>query len=495
MFSFTRKNKKLEDKSKTPLEVKSQSTRQTFSHILNSGSPFEPIISARKALSYYDMVAPVATAVDMINDEFKTLTLATQDATGSITKEKTSLLEFLKQPNDDMVQVDFLENLGNFFLVTNEVFLVATGRPDREPAEVFVKSPENVDVRIDSFGMIDRFTLREDHKIVEYFYRDDSTYRFYNKDKTAEIWQIKGFSTRRSYRGKSKLSAVRLQVEQFIASARHNLSVIHTGVRASGAFTVEDSLTDEQFDRLRNQIQQNQSGEDNAGKSIILESGMGFKEMSFNPKDMDFGRLTRETEQAVFKRYRIPLALVTTDQMAESTMEISALMLYDNCVIPLSKRLFAEVGKFLGPRFGMADDEKIVPYIDDITALQIRRVKEVKNKKEIGVFTTDEIRAPMGAEPLPNGDGEPLLVPQNLTPIDRLINPPEPVDIGTGQVGQDNRQPEGDEDMESDTYTDDQRMKMTRNNFVTILKAQMDNKGQRLYNDKEIEEIADREGF
>jgi HK97 family phage portal protein len=380
-------------------------------------------------------------------------------------------------------------------LVTNEVYLVATGRPNRVPAELYIESPEFVEVKTDPDGLISRFEVRrktEDYSsmISEVFYRDPLEYRFFNKDRTAEIWQIKGFNTRKTLRGRSKLSSAVYEIEQYLQAAIHNLSLLENGVRSTGAFTTDEPLTDEQFMRLRDQIYANQAGSENAGKSIILEGGMDYKEMSMSPKDMDFEKLKQSTTEAIFRRYKIPLALVSTDSMAESTMEVSQLMLYDNVVLPLAHRLLAEVTQFLAPRFSMSEDAKVVPFEEDITALQIRRIKEIKNKKETGVHTVDEIRKDMGDEPLPDGKGAVLYIPQNLVPIGE----PRPA-TGTGLQGRDNRQPEGDIDMESDTLTDDERMKTTRVGFISILKQQVDIKGERIFTDAEIYKFADEEGL
>ena len=49
--------------------------------------------------------------------------------------------------------------------------------------------------------------------------------------------------------------------------------------------------------------------------------------------------------------------------------------------------------------------------------------------------------------------------------------------------------------MESDTPTDNERMKTTRASFIEILKQQVDVKGGRTYTDEEITTLADNEGL
>ena len=464
--------------------------QQTFSSFIGGSIDDSRLLSAKKALFYYDLVAPVATAIDIINDEFKTLTLAVKHEDGKKTLNDP-ILKFLKQPNDDMVKVDFFENMGMFFLVTNEVYFIAIGSPDRPPSELSIESPDNIDIKTDSHGVIDKFILRRDSRIIETFFRARNEYKFFNKDNTAEIWQVKGFNTKRTVRGRSKLSSAVYEIEQYLQASIHNLGLLKNGVRSSGAFKSDEPLTEEQFNRLRDQINTLQAGSENAGKSIILEGGMDYIEMSMTPKDMDFEKQKKSTAEAIFKRYKIPLALVSTDHMAEATMDASMLMLYDIVVLPVAERLFAELTRFLAPRFGLSKNEEIVPFLEDISALEIRRVKGTKNKKETGVFTTDEIRKSMGAEPLPNKKGEVLYIPQNLTPIGKQVTGT----TETGEQGIDNRPKPGDADMESDTPTDNERVKTTREDFTAILKQQIDMKGNRTYTDADIKRIADEENL
>ncbi len=482
MFNFFKK--------KDPKPIVLKSNRITNYYAIGNGSD-NTLLTIKKALRYYDLVSPVATAVDIVNDEYKTLTLALEQD-GKVTRDH-DILKYLRQPNDDMVQIDFLENMGNFFLITNEVYFIATGRENRAPAELYIESPEYIEVKTDSSGLINRIEVRRqpsDHQssYFETFFRSDKDYRFFNKDRTAEIWQVKGFNTRKTLRGRSKMSSAVYEIEQYLQAAIHNLGLLKNGVRSTGAFSVEEHLTDEQFNRLRDQINQNQAGANNAGKSIILEGGMEYTEMSISPKDMDFEKLKQSTTEAIFRRYKIPLALVSTDHMAESTMEASMLMLYDIVILPLAERLLAELTRFLAPRFNLGENDKLVPFLDDISALQIRRVKQVKNKKETGVHTVDEIRESMGDDPLPNGKGKELYIPTNLVKIGETQQKP-------GGQGLDGRQPRGDDDMQSDTPTDNERLKTTRSKFVAILKQQVDKKDVRTFTDEEIYKLADEEGL
>lgn len=468
-------------KKKVEITVKkSADIQQAVLSQIQSSNSNGRVLTPKKALFYYDLVSPVATAVDTINDEYKTL-IPVIESNGEIITDHP-LLTFLQHPNDDMVLVDFLETMGNFYLVTNEVYLVATGDPKREPAELMVVSPELVEIKKDKKGFVNKIEVRREMSNKITFTRSEDQFRFFNKEGNAEIWQIKGFDTRQTGRGRSKLNSAIYEVEQYLQCAIHNLSLLENGLTTSGAFTADDGLSDEQYDRLREQSTFKQEGSNNAGKILILENGMKYVEMGMSPKDMDFKELKKGTEQSIFKRFKIPLALISTEHMAEATMAESKLILYDNVILPLAKRLFDEISRFLGPRFDLKENERLVPFMDKITALQIRRVKEIKDKKETNVFTINEIRELTGQDPVEGGDA--VYIASNLVPAG--TSPVNPFDTRLN-----NSNPNDDEDDEDSAEV----IKTTRETFINILKLQVDLKGNRTYTDKEINKFADEENL
>lgn len=440
------------------------------------------LVDAKKALYYYDVVSPVATAIDLINDEFKNLTLVIDN--GDEIVNKADILNFLKQPNDDMVQADFLETLGVYFLAANEVYIVATGAINRPPAELLVISPEQVDVKRNKDGFIGRIEVQKEGGGKEIFERSETKFRFYNKEDDAEIWQIKGFNSKQTGRGRSKLNSVAYEVEQYLQCAIHNLALLENGVRASGAFVADGDLSEEQFLRLKQEADEKYSGSLNAGKPMVLEGGMKWLEMSINPKDMDFPTLKKGVMSSIFTRYKIPEALVSTEHMARATMEESKLNLYDNAVLPFANRMFAEITAFLAPRFNMKENELIIPNLDDITALEIRRTKALKNKKELGVLTINEMREEIGEGRIVEG-GDIVYIPGNLIPAGTSVEQNSDQDENT----------EPPEERTPTSPTDAEEAKTTREGFIKILKSQVDVKGNRSFNDKDIERIADEEGL
>ena len=482
-------------KSKSVIAVESKkSFTLPAGWLINTKNGANNQLTIRRALRFYDDAAPVGTAIDWINDEFKTLALLLADG-DEVTKD-AEILKFLQRPNDDMTQEDFLETLGAYFLITNEVYIIATGNVNREPAELIVVSPEYITVKKDKDGFIGQIDVQRIGMGAQIFQRADNAFRFYNKALDAEIWQIKGFSALgdallssndsfgsniSASRGRSKLSSICREINQYIEIATHNLSTLDNGVLPSGTITTpdNDSISDQQFERIREQVVNFYSGADNAGKVLILENGMKFTPLGTSAKDMDFRELTKQVTIAIFNRYKVPLPLISPDNMTLANMETAKLNLYDNAVIPLAQRLLRELTNFLGPRFGLSEDQLIVAGLDAVPALQLRHNTQLALKKDLNIYTINELRAESGLEPISEG-GDVVYIENSVVPA------------GSEALSPNTQNPSLVDVTPSAKQLSDMT---TRKDFIEIMKKQVDSKGGQAFTDSEIEEMADEEGL
>lgn len=449
-------------------------------------------VSVKEALRFYREAAPVGTAIDWINDEFKSLDLIL-DMGGELTKD-SPILQKLKRPNDDMTQRDFLETYGAYYLLANDVYLLATGAENREPAEIMVISPECATARRGSDGLTSVIELRTQDGGKEVFRRDDKQFRFFNAQRNREIWRVKGFASIEndtlstfgsvsSNFGRSKLSSIKLEIEQYLAVAEHNLAKLNNGMRPGGIIKMPqgEDLSDDQYERIKEQVTSFYSGGANSGKTVILPGGLEFVPIA-SMSDMDFERLTSQVTKTVFTRYKIPLDLVTTDQAAANTAWAAKLTLYDNAVLPLTWRLLEELTNFLAPRYKLTENDVILPNENTIPALQSRRLEQIKQKSSLGTLTTNEIRKEIGYEDEVVG-GDKLYIPNNLVPI------------GSTPVIQNNAIDATVVDDATKSHKCSHAKPMTRKSFVDLMLDEVDKNGNAKYTKEQLEKIADDEGL
>lgn len=433
------------------------------------------VISVYESINYYQNCAPVYAAVQMIADEVASIEPYVYNSSNSEFISQSDVLTLLKNPNPCMTGSEFLEQIASYFLIAGNCFIIAHGEVNRPPKELFIVPPYYVTLQPGGDGQLESITVSGDFIYQATFTRKevDGRYRYYSgTDK--EIWFIKEFNPRGNASdlwGMSKLMPIHYEIEQYLQASIHNLSLLLQGGRPSGALEVATDLTDDQFERLKAQTNTQVQGANNAGQLLLLESGITFKEMSMSNKDMDFTELKRSVTYMIYSALKIPLPLISGDFATYSNLEVARLSFYDNAVLPLLNRIYAELTIFLFPRFNMPENMKITYSPDTIIALEPRANEEINKIKDVGVLTINELRKLLGYEPLEGGDV--LYGSTSELPVAQ------------------------------DTYTADEpkiptpksaRIE-TRQDFVAYMRKQRNKFKQQKYSEDYIQQLADQYGF
>ena len=69
-------------------------------------------------------------------------------------------------------------------------------------------------------------------------------------------------------------------------------------------------LTDAQFERLKQELEENFSGAVNAGRPLLLEGGLDWKALSLSPKDMDFAETKASAAREIALAFGVPPLLI-----------------------------------------------------------------------------------------------------------------------------------------------------------------------------------------
>jgi HK97 family phage portal protein len=464
---------KSNSQNKVP-QVKSFSLAGLYSNMFNKLTT-RTVLSVYESINYYQNCAPVYAAVKMIADEVASIEPYIFNNENSEFLTEGDVLTLLKNPNPIMTGNEFLEELASYFLVTGNCFIIAHGEVNRPPKELFIVPPYFVTLQPGADGCIEAITVSGEFMYADTFYRKeiDGKYRYYSGAEK-EIWFIKEFNPRGNASdlwGMSKLMPIHYEIEQYMQASVHNLNLLLKGGRPSGALEVATDLTDDQFERLKAQTNTQIQGASNAGQLLLLESGITFKEMSMSNKDMDFTELKRSVTFMIYSALKIPLPLISGDFATYSNLEVARLSFYDNAVLPLLNRLYAELTQFLFPRFNMPAETQLFYSADEIIALEPRANEEINKIKSVGVLTINELRKLLGYEPLVGGDV--LYGSSSELPV------------------------------AEDAYTQDQIGKPTpksvkvetREDFVAYMRKQKNKNNKPKYSESYIQQLANQYGF
>lgn len=310
--------------------------------------------------------------------------------TGEIIQEH-KILKLLNKPNCYSNINDFFKTLYFHKILSGNAYIVAAFDNDcvekyREPSKLFLLRPDRVTILAGSKMMP-----------IAYKYSMNKIEKIYYVNQTngnSEILHIKNFHPLDDWYGMSEVEPAGYSIDQHNEASKWNQAMLQNGARPSGALIVKTDanndgfLTDEQFDRLKNQLDAEYSGSQNAGKPLLLEGGLEWKEMSLSPKDMDFLEIKYSTARDIALSFGVPSQLLgipgdnTYNNFAEAR-----LFLWEQTILPLIDNVLSNLNSWLCPMYD--DDLELFYDIHSISALSSKREKLWNNLNK-ATFLSDE---------------------------------------------------------------------------------------------------------
>lgn len=233
------------------------------------------------------------------------------------------------------------------------------------------------------------------------------------------------FNPKTLCRGVSPLEAADVNLDIYRYGNFWNRAYFKQGCRPSTALVSQEPIGEKSYDRMKKELNEVYSGLENGnGRPIILDNGVKPAELSKNPKDADFSNSHDQQQKDLARAFRIPPVLLNlgSDTTYENQKE-AKIALWDDVIIPLANDLCAELKENLVPRYR---DEKLTLKADfsKISALEPRRKDMWERADKSNELTIDEKRALKGYPPLPNNEGQVLLVNASQVPVGLLTYTP-----------------------------------------------------------------------
>lgn len=459
-------------KENPPIQEKSFSNPNvSFVDFLQEGGNFD--LAAHAAITLYKKAIPFFNAVDIRARNFSQTPIQVFNKKDSDWVPDHPVLKLLKRPNAAQTGMKFLYEMSSFFDITGNSFLMLTGRVIKEPLEMFNIRPQDIDFGTEKSPIFPTLpktisiTSNEGQNTI--FYLEEVRtigVRYVSRDKSKELWHISQFNptrTRQSPWGLSRAQPAWLELQQYLSGNQNNLGQLKRGTRLSMAWVNNrgEELTDKQWARMEEQANKYR-GSSNAGGTPILD-GMDVKTIQATNRDMEFKDLQEQMFSRISIQYGIPLPMITNSASTFNNLETSQLQLWDNALSPLCKYLYAELTQLLMPRYENSSELELRFNEKDIPALRGRLIETTRKQAEIQINSIDELRNETGYESLEEG-GEVVLRPSTQVPI-----------------GSD-----GDTSDQSSTAAD---------KFIRMMEEVKDSKGDRVYSDDYILELAREKGL
>jgi len=386
---------------------------------------FDTSLQEKELLSMYSKVEPLNTALNVKADAIKSVEPYLFDNNSQEFTQENDFIQLLMNPSYNTNYGEFMTEIvlhktlvDNYYLVVNAV------NENSEPLSIEVARPDTVSVvstsNID--GLPFQYQQTDNSTTVNYFREGLENPRYFNSNKTKELLHWNGINITapsNQYKGNNGINAIYIQCLKFLKVNQYNVGLLDNGVRPSGAMVLKSkdgcnaTLSQEQFDRLKEQIEVQYSGTANSGKPLLLDGGLEWQPMNMSNKDMDFLDGIKFDSKSIIRNIKIPLTLVGEQTTTFNGYPEARISLYQDLAIPETKEIFGFLFNNIAiPRYKNIDKLQLVCKEDEIVPLEKEKragnIEIVKLARTQGdqILTVNEQRKLLGFDDIEEEQGD-----------------------------------------------------------------------------------------
>ncbi len=283
------------------------------------------------------------------------------------------------------------ETVAAHLLLHGNAFIHVVRGVDDRPVELFALRP-------------DRITIEPDEKgwPAAYVYRaGEHQTRFATQDEMGPpaVIHIKAFHPTDDHYGLGCLGAAAKAVSVHNAAAQWNKALLDNAARPSGALIFDPgpdgtTLSSDQFDRLKAEMETSFAGSGNAGRPMLLEGGLKWQSMSMTPADMDFVALKAAAAREIALAFGVPPMLLGLpgDNSYANYREANR-ALWRLTILPLAGKILDGLSSALGIWF---ENAALAVDRDQIPALSEDRERLWQQVSDADFLSPEEKREMLG---------------------------------------------------------------------------------------------------
>ncbi|PZN97427.1 MAG: phage portal protein [Alphaproteobacteria bacterium] len=258
-----------------------------------------------------------------------------------------------------------IEMLAAQLLLHGNAYVEAACGPDGLPAALFALRPERVTVESDSRGWPTGYLYRAGDMVTRYPAETVGD--------RAALLHIRSYHPLDDHYGAGCLGAAAGAVEVHNAAAKWNRALLDNAARPSGALVYQpgdgSSLTPDQFERLKAEMEAGYAGAANAGRPLLLEGGLSWQAMSLTPAEMDFARARDAAAREIALAFGVPpLLLGLPGDATYANYKEANVALWRLTLLPLTGRILAALSAHLQnwwPGLELRVDRDAVPALSE----------------------------------------------------------------------------------------------------------------------------------
>lgn len=306
------------------------------------------------------------------------------------------MLDVLRNPNERQSGSELMEALVCNLLIAGNAYIEGVSLGE-ELRELHALRPDRMKVVPGSDGWPQAY----DYGVA------GQTIRFEQlTDDIAPILHLSFYHPLDDHYGFAPLEAAQVALDIHNISSAWNKALLDNAARPSGALVYqggEGNLSEEQFARLKDELEESFQGAKNAGRPLLLEGGLDWKAMSLSPRDMDFFEARNSAAREIALAFGVPPQLlgIPGDNTYSNYQEANRAF-WRQTILPLLRRTAQSfeswMQKLYGNELELGFDE------GTITALAAERDAMLQRLVGADFLTINEKRQALNYPPIEGGD-------------------------------------------------------------------------------------------
>ena len=213
-------------------------------------------------------------------------------------------------------------------------------------AELYALRPERVTVELDAGGWPAAYRYKVGERVV----------RLHADAPRPELVHLRTFNPVDDHYGLGCAGAAAGAVAVHNGCAEWNKALLDNAARPSGALVYDpgdgSTLSPEQFQRLRGEMDASFSGAANAGRPMLLEGGLRWQALGLSPADMDFAGTKASAARDIALAFGVPpMLLGLPGDATYANYKEANRALWRLAILPLAERILTGLAQGLSGWF------------------------------------------------------------------------------------------------------------------------------------------------
>ncbi|MGB7287924.1 MAG: phage portal protein, partial [Salaquimonas sp.] len=255
------------------------------------------------------------------------------------------LLDLLNRPNARQSGQGLFDAVFSSLLICGNAYL-SQSELDGFPKELYALRADRMESIRDESG----WPIAYDYSV------NGRKTRYEMSDVHSPILHLALYNPLDDFEGVSPLASAHMALDIHNSASKWNKALLDNSARPSGALVYgsgeSTNLTDEQFERLKVELEEGYTGASRAGRPMLLEGGLDWKQMGFSPKDMDFIEARNAAARDIALAFGVPpMLLGIPGDNTYSNYREANLALWRQTILPMVARVVTAIQNWLGPNW------------------------------------------------------------------------------------------------------------------------------------------------